>query len=300
MIKGLTYFKARYKVLGLLLFSLVTSFYSYGQETEDDEIDLLLDELFFSEDQFIDDILDLLSKRDFIYTNISYHSNTYFSGRESNIDQFNLNSQLSFYHRSGFNLSVSGVYYQEFDPNWDLTNISIGYYDNMGKKNQVQYDIGYTRYIYSDGWDTFTNSLDASIGIRNSNRSVGTELSASYLFGNDQSVQLVSGSYYRVTLARDQNYVIRFKPQLYFIVAKQTVAFLELDSQGDRVIRFNDVFGLLNTQLNLPISLSTRSWDLELGYNINFPSKVEGESNLNTTGFFSGSIGYLFDFKSHR
>ena len=60
-------------------------------------------------------------------------------------------------------------------------------------------------------------------------------------------------------------------------------------------IFYNDIFDLLNTQINLPLTLATKSWDFELGYNINFPSPVETESNLKTTSFFSLSIVYLID-----
>ena len=46
------------KVIGLLLFIAATSLFTYAQVPRtDDEIDALLDELFFSEDQLLDDIL---------------------------------------------------------------------------------------------------------------------------------------------------------------------------------------------------------------------------------------------------
>jgi hypothetical protein len=59
-------------------------------------------------------------------------------------------------------------------------------------------------------------------------------------------------------------------------------------------VNFN-VFDLLNTQVSIPLSLSTDSWDFELGYHFNFPNSVLKESNIPTSSFFSLSVGYLFD-----
>jgi len=59
-----------------------------------------------------------------------------------------------------------------------------------------------------------------------------------------------------------------------------------------------NVYNLLNTQISIPISLSAESWDFEFGYNLNLPNAVLKLKKLKTTGFFSLSVGYLFDL--HR
>jgi hypothetical protein len=282
----------------LLLFTVATSANLYAQEPEEDEIDLLLDELFFNDQQFIDDILNSFNTYNFIYSNVSFNSNTFFSGRDSGIDQFNLVPQISYYSSSGFNVSISGIFYETFEPNWDYTNVSVGYFNTIGKNKQFNYNAGYTRYFYADGWDTFTNSLDLSVGLRNKKRNLGTKLGVSYLFGTDQSFQISSRSYAYFTIVKQKKSVIKFRPKLNFLIAQQTIALEQLLNQGDQTITefvYNDIFDLLNTQINLPLTLSTKSWDFELGYNINFPSAVESESDLKTTSFFNFSIGYLID-----
>ncbi|MBT8306034.1 MAG: hypothetical protein KJN85_03780, partial [Maribacter sp.] len=287
-------FNKRSTAVWLLLFIVATSINIYGQDPEEDEIDVLLDELFFNEQQFIDDILESFNTYNFLYTNLSFNSNTFFSGRESGIDQFNIVPQLSYYSSSGFNLSVSGLFYETFTPNWDFTNVYVGYYHVIGKKKLFHYNVGYTRYFYSDGWDTFTNSLDLSIGLRNKKKTIGTKIGASYLFGTDQSFQIASRTYANAIITRNKDFVLKFRPQLGFLIAQQTIALEQLNTQGNQTTTeyiYNDIFDLLNTQLNLPIVLATKSWDIELGYNINIPSPVETESNLNNTGFINLSIG---------
>jgi hypothetical protein len=290
--------KTAIKVLGLLLFTMATSFCSYAQEQKDDEIDGLLDELFFNDQQFLDELIESDFSYSFLYTAVSYNSNTFFSGRDSGTDQFNMVPQVSYYHSSGFNASISGIYYEDFAPSWDFTSVSAGYFNTLDKNKSITYNLGYTKYFYSDGYDDFTNSLDVSLGIRNKKRTLGTNISASYLFGTEESYQLVSSSFVNFTLKRTQDYALRLRPKLNFIIAKQNITTEEIVRVADKNIlrSFNfNVFDLLNTQINIPLSLSLKSWDFEFGYNVNLPNALVYESNLKTTSYFNLSVGYLFD-----
>lgn len=295
--KSFSLFQKHFLAFWLLLLTVATSANLYAQEPKEDEIDLLLDELFFNDQQFIDDILDSFNTYNYIYTNVSFYSNTFFSGRDSGIDQYSLVPQISYYNSSGFNASISGIYYETFTPSWDFTNVYVGYYNTIGKKKLIHYSAGYTRYFYATDWDTFTNSIDLSLGIRNKKGTLGTKLGASYLFGTDQSFQIASLSYANLTIVRDTHFILKFRPQLIFLAAQQTTALEQLNMQGDIEYIYNDIFAFLNTQLNIPLRLSTKSWDFELGYNFNFPSPVETEPSLNNTSFFNISIGYLIDLK---
>ena len=287
-------------MIGLLLFLAATTFSSYAQEPRtEEEINMLLDELYFSEEQLIDDILASLSQKHFIYSSFTLNSNTYFSGRESGIDQFNFFPQVSYFHPSGFNLSLSGLYYENFEPNWDFTSLSLGYFTAIDKKELLSLNSGYTRYFFSDGSDVFTNSIDLSLGLRNKTNTLGTTLYASYLFGSEQALQLILSPYGRITLLNKKTYSLRFRPQLNFIIAQQTIALEELNSQTQELQFTNyDVFELLNTQLNLPLSLVSKSWNIDVAYNINFPRAVASETDLSTTGFFSLSLGYLINMNN--
>lgn len=287
-------------MIGLLLFLAATTFSSYAQEPRtEEEINMLLDELYFSEEQLIDDILASLSQKHFIYSSFTLNSNTYFSGRESGIDQFNFFPQVSYFHPSGFNLSLSGLYYENFEPNWDFTSLSLGYFTAIDNKELLSLNTGYTRYFFSDGSDVFTNSIDLSLGLRNKTNTLGTTLYASYLFGSEQALQLILSPYGRITLLNKKTYSLRFRPQLNFIIAQQTIALEELNSQTQELQFTNyDVFELLNTQLNLPLSLVSKSWNIDVAYNINFPRAVASETDLSTTGFFSLSLGYLINMNN--
>lgn len=287
----------KFRVIGLLLFIAATSCYTHAQVPRtDDEIDMLLDELFFSEDQLIDEILASLNRNEFIYTSFTFNSNTYFSGRDSGIDQYNFYPQISYYHPSGLSVSLSGLYYEKFDPTWDFTSLSVGYSHALNKKESLYFTTGYTRYFYSDGSDIFTNALDLGLGIQNKQRTLGSTLSATYLFGSDNALQLISSTYGRITFHKSKTFSIKFIPRLRFLIASQTIALEELNSQTQETEFINyDVFELLNTQLSFPISLVSKSFNLDVGYTINLPSPVATEANLDSNGFFTVSLGYLID-----
>ena len=288
-----------FTILRLLSFLIATSFCSYAQDSDSSDIDSLLDEFFFEEQQFLDEILEGDLSYQFLYSNVSYNTNTYFSGRSSGVNQFNIIPQISYYHSSGFSASISGVYYQNFDPTWDFTSISLGYFNTLDKQKNLFYNLGYTRFLYTDGSNTFNNSIDISLGVRSNKRNLGSTLSGSYLFGSDSSFQLISNSYFNFDIFRNPKFAIRFRPNLSFIVAKQVVTILRpkriFPGTGIEQISEN-IFDLLNTQMSLPITLTTKSWDFEISFTQNLPNALPNESELTNTNFFSFSVGYMFDF----
>lgn len=272
-----------------LIFTVVNNSYLYSQEFDDDFLlDSLIDDLFFNEEKFIDDILESSKKYNLLYTNLTLNSNTYFAGRSAGVDQINLLPQLSFFNSKGFYASISGILYGQFEPAWSYTNVSIGYSNSIGIMKFINYRLRYSRYFYTDGWDTLTNSIDVDIGIKNKKRTFGTNVAVSYLFGNDNTLQIVSKSFYNQTLLKKKKLSVKSRPQVIFLFAEKALVSKEL--------LIADYFSMLNTQIFIPLSLFTKSWDIEIGFCANFPIAIELETDLKPTGFFRFSVGYLFDF----
>jgi hypothetical protein len=279
------------KKMGLLLVTIAISLFSFSQNaTQKDSIDILLDNLFFSEPGILDDVL-TLKKQSFIYTSATYNTNTYFSGRDSGIDQYSFSPQVSFYHHTGISLSCYGIYYQTFSPNWDYTGISLGYNNTIGKLNLGYYYASYSRYFYNNSEGLLTNSIDFNIGIRNKKQSLGTSLATSYLFGESDAWQVISNWYGKLPLIKKKEFALKIHPQLSFIFSKQTIELSQFNSS--EVVDY-DIFGIINTQLNLPLSFTWKDLNMDIAYHLNIPTPVADESDLGTNAFFSFSIGYLF------
>ncbi|HEY9169066.1 MAG TPA: hypothetical protein VIN72_06235 [Lutibacter sp.] len=286
----------KYIVLLLLLMSLT---FTYSQEpTKEKKLDDLIDELFM-EDDIINDLMASLKNSQFLYVSTTFNSDTYFSGRDIDIDQYNITPQITYAHSNGIFASLSGIYYSEFVPKWDVTTATLGFGKNIGKKKLFKYVVSYSKYFYANDINNiYTNSLNAGLGVRNKKRTFGTQLSGSFLFGEDQSFEIASRSFLDFNLLKTKKTSLKFKPQLNITAGKQTIELARIVNQNGHLTTEytkNDVFDLINTQINLPLLYSANSFDFEAGYNINFPNAIGDESNLKNTGFFNISIGYLID-----
>jgi len=290
-------------VLLLLIFSVLTI---YGQEipekdkialsTEEDEI---IDNL-LGDDIDVDQFLESIASFQFLYFSVDYNNKTYFSGRDIGTDQFNINPQITYIHSNGFFVGVNGVYYSEFTPNWDYTSVTVGYGQSFGKTKTYKWTSSYARYFYSAGVDNpFTNAISFGLEATNKKKTLGTELSATYLFGDDTSFQVISSSYGVVNLSKTKEYQLRLRPELNIVVAQQTIQLAQTFTiRGRKFTRYiqNNDFGLINTQLQIPLQLNVGDFDFELGYIVNFPSALEGETGLEITNNINFSISYLLGF----
>lgn len=273
--------------------------FGYSQEpAKEKEIEDLIDELFM-EDEVINELTASLKNSQFLYVSATYNSDTYFSGRDIDIDQYNITPQITYAHSNGIFASLSGIYYSEFVPKWDVTTATVGFGRNIGKKKLFKYAVSYSRYFYENDIDNiYTNTLNAGLGVRNKKRTIGTQLSGSYLFGEEQSFEIASRSFVDFNLLKTKKTSLKFKPQLNIVAGKQTIELSRIYNQDGQILTEyteNDVFDLINTQISLPMQFSTNSFDFEAGYNINFPNAIGDESNLKNTGFFNFSVGYLID-----
>lgn len=282
-----------------LLMLLSGTVFTYSQQlTKEKEINDIIDEIFL-EDEVINELSASLKNYQFLYISTTYNSDTYFSGRDIGVDQYNITPQITFANSNGIFASLSGIYYSEFVPKWDVTTATVGFSRNIGKDKLFKYSISYSKYFYSNDIDNiYTNTINLGLGVRNKKRTLGTQLSGSYLFGEEQSFEMASRSFVNFNLLKTNKTSLNFKPQLNIIAGKQTIELARIVNQnGQLTTQYteNDVFDLINTQINLPLLYSTNSFDFEAGYNINFPNAIGDEYNLKNTGFFSFSIGYLID-----
>ena len=117
------------------------------------------------------------------------------------------------------------------------------------------------------------------------------------MFGNGGSIQFVSTSYGEIKLFEKGKNQLKLRPELRVTVGQQTIQLARTFRFRGRLITVyeeNDDFGLVNTQLYIPLQYSFNNFDIEFGYVFNIPSELEGETNLPNTSTFAISISYLF------
>jgi len=313
-----------WKLINLTFFILIfPSIYSQ-QKTEAEEIDSLIEELFFSKQ----DIGELLNenKISLIYSSINYNSNTFYSGRSIGLNQFNLSPQISYLNSNGLIIGLSGVYLNQLEPAWDLTTISIGYSKWINKKNTISLNTSFSNYFYSyDKNDIYSRSVSLGMSYQSFNDNFFLNTSAGFFFDGSNLFQLVSNLYYSFNLIKKREKIkeqkrskvwkvningkkklrrilsdrltLYFNPMFSFYFNSETIDtkfspsfFIDQNSSASQ-----NYFGLVNTQIKLPVELNLNNIDLELSYYINIPMPIGDENNLPNTSFFGISIGYLFD-----
>jgi len=283
----------------LFIFSFLFSLLLFAQETKKNNVDEFLDAILLQEDKVIDELLAAINNFEFLYLNVNYNSNTYFSGRDIDYDQYNVTPQITYANSKGFYAGIAGNYYSEFYPNWDATIVLLGYSKYILKSKLFKYNVSYSKYFYANELDNiYSNTVNLGFNAINKNKNNGTYLTGSYFFGEKQSFQISSRTFVSLDLFKSKNLKIKFRPQLNIIAGKQTIELARTITIGNitntEYIE-NNVFDLINTQVNLPIQLTYKSFDVELGYNHNFPNPIGAENSLKTTGFYNVSLGYLFD-----
>jgi len=282
------------------LFFCITIAFSQEPPTKEIAIDEYIDELLL-EEQSIDELLASLINFQFLYFSVNYNTDTYFSGRDIDIDQYNVSPQITYMHSKGFYASLSGIFYSEFEPKWDVTTATIGYGKSFGKDKIWRYYTSLSGYLYSenniDG--LYNGNINIGFGVQNKKRSVGTVISGSYYIGSGDTYQIVSRTYANLKLLKTKKHHLKIRPQLNVFIGKQIVDVLTSTSlQNENLEELyiqNNIFGLINTQINFPIQYNINSFDFELGYNLNFPSEIGDETNLKNTSFFNISISYLLN-----
>ena len=277
-----------------------------GQTDEEleDEINAILDELILDENNILEYISEL-NKYHIVFLSLNYDNKTYFLGRDLNIDQFTFSPQVLYQHHSGLYIGASGAVYSEFDPQWDFTTATIGYSKNFGKNSNFNFDVSYSRYIFSNTEARdFENSLDASFIIETKNSLIGATAGVNYFFGEEQGIQNNFDVHSTLNLFKlAKKHQIAFNPRVSFILGNESIDTSRFDDLPidipfiDRVANEFETYALRNTQLSLPLNLEINDFEIEMGYNFNFPNALIFERNLENTSYFNFGLSYILSFR---
>ncbi len=289
------------RIVLLTLFTLFISSNLFAQE--DKEVDGIIEELLFSDSETLLDYIEQLNKYQVIYTSVGFNNKTYFLGRDLGLNQNSLTAQLFYEHSNGIFFGISGALYSEFDPKWDFTTLTGGYGNHFGKHKNFSYQLSYNRYIFSDtNSSDFENSLDGNLSAETKDSSFGVSADIAYFFGKKQGFQNSFDVYGEIDLFKlSDKATVTFNPLLTFQFGSENIDTSRIDDLGidtpflDRVVASFEKYDLRNIQLQLPLTLDVNNFQIEAGYNFNFPNALEFERNLGNSSFFNIRLSYLID-----
>lgn len=279
----------------------------YSQEREMENIDVILDSLLFGgEDDLFSLLLDNNRNYHFLFARINYDSKTTWAGREVGEDQYNLSGQVYYFNSMGFHVGLAGSWYSQTDPGYNTTVLSAGYSNGPDNAKWLRYRAAYNRYFYAkdtSGYEpSFNSSLNAGVTLKL--RNSGTRFDYSAFIGSEWGHQLSWDLYTNVTLLKfTKGGRIETDPSVSFFFGTEAVGEEQYLILRERfpgmpsTYSYDDRFGLLNTQLSLPISLSIGNFDIEIGYNYNFTRSLDDEYSYSDSGYLNLSVGYIIMIK---
>ena len=282
---------------------------------------LLLDELDSDSSALFNLIEDLINE-DYLKSQFTiragYTSNITNAGRNFGISQYGLNAGLAFYHKSGLYADVAGFYNSDQEPKYNATILALGYMGLIGKR--WNYFVSYDRFIYNESNQEdiivdypLKNSLNASINYNIKDFTMGADYS--FMFGQELShrLRLNLGYSYLSKKVWIFDY-ISINPNLSMLAGNQNITsivfnqeiardnsielmrrigrrrYLDLYQNNRNLLIFllseeqtNNVFGIMNYSLFVPVTFRVKQFSLMLNYSLNFPVALPGEEGLDTS-----------------
>ncbi len=280
----------------------------------------------------IDSLLNMEELGSQLAINVGYISRITSSGRDLDVNQFGFNVGASYYHKSGFFSSISGFWYSDFDPKYNLTALSVGYIGFIGSKFAY---IGSYDHSFFHGEDNpgFTNTLNASAIF--DFKFIEPNLDYNFYFGSETAHRINPGITFDI---KKQHWLIfesiSFRPSFSLIFGNSTIVnnkfrttddevfnqfleerprlktFLESDPTDEELERFlqffpraarfletenKNVFGLMNYGFTAPIALNMGDISFIISYTYNIPVELPGELfELSPNDYISLSLSYKF------
>ncbi len=237
----------------------------------------------------------LLGRADYhlVYVKAGYESNSYFSGRDVGLDQYNVALQAA-YHFKGFTATAAGIIYPDLVPRWNISFLSAGY--RLPLSLPLDIDLAYDRYIFHTPVDSLKGSFPNGFRLGLSHQKPAWGLIAGYtlLAGEGFFSQANVGGHLMLTLFRwGRSGALRFQPRVDLLFGNEMVA-LALVPGGDPTPDYTYAFGLLNTTFTVPLNFYWGDLDVALAWQLNLPRSLDAEAVYTPTHLISFSLGYAF------
>lgn len=263
-----------------------------------------------------DDSLDLAMKHpgpvSELKISIGYTSNVLSAGRDFEVPQYGIFPSVRYYHKSGFTAGISGSWLEKADPQYSITNLSAGYTAMLNDTWML--DLTYTHSIYNpDSNALLTNSIAGSVLY--SIKWFNAGIDYSYLFGSDESghqLGLSTGGFFHKN-TKGIISGISIAPAITGVMGTSNMTVYNLPLRqyklgtGETWQRLlertrnrrnntegtENAFGWLNTELSLPVSISTGRFSLLVSCTYSIPRQFEGETEKpEAKGFFSSVLTF--------
>ncbi len=288
------------KRIFLLFLFLLSVLFIKAQEEE--KVDSVLNDLFFDEVDLYE-LFDGNTNFHFLYFVTSFNSATYYAGRQVGTNEPNMSGQMYYFISNGLYFGASGVQYSHLDPGFRSVVVSAGYTNSLKKLKYVRYRLSYDRFVYVNMGTDFepTYTADINGGVTLQYKIIGTRFDYTLLMGKEWGNLMSLDFYGKIKLFSLGKYDrIQLEPEFSLFYGTDVVEYdLNAHLIDDPFYEPNYIqkeeFGLLNSQISLPLSIAYRNFDLEVSYSYQFPKSLDPAYYYDKSGFWSVSLAYIID-----
>jgi len=254
----------------------------------------------------------------------SYSSKVLYTGRDYDIDQYGIMSGISYFHKSGIFVDISGSYYSQITPGYNSTNLALGYSGYL--KSKLNYALSYEHYFFntvdeaSSVNSNLNNALKASTSIRLSVFTLG--VNGTVYFGSSHPSYRLAPQFTLHPKIKTKGLLSKFsiRPTVHFPITDENIyntnfryftarriinrigkrRFYLLYNRPDSRLydrlhndTVQNVFTLSNVSITLPLRFNHKKWSCAATYNLNFPIALPGEIlDYAMTDYFGLSASY--------
>jgi len=292
--------------LTLIFLAILASFKVGAQTTT---LDSLIDYIMIGDEGALR-LLEEQNEYHFIYATAAYSPKTFYAGREIGTNLANASASIFYFTPKGFFLGVSGAGYDQLDPTYSMTSLSAGYSARLKKSDHVRVRASLGHNIFAKTTDNQRPKAMETLGVGSTlyNKKLGARLDYSLLAapGEGLTHQISADFYSKLTIARfGKSNKLSLMPEISFFISSEWVEYIERSPFPSRfpttpVLISEEQFGLLNTQLVVPLLFSAKSFEIEASYTYHMPRSLDPLYYYDKASQWNISVGYLFGFDKKK
>ena len=240
------------------------------------------------------------------YSN-SYNSHLNFEGRDVFVPQYGINNTLTYQNKNGFRASLGADYWNEFSPRGIAQNtLGIGY--EFAATNRLTGSFDYEHWFLNHPNDTIRNALTNYLSTewQADFDFIAPHASAAYIFGTEHALYFEFGIKglleFDDIFRENQSDKISFAPDITLVTGTDvqfttinTVFKTRRKTTATSKTNSNEIYGLLNTELTLPVTYAQPRWSVTAAYHYAIPHSL-GASDIVSPSFGYFVVGFNWHF----
>ncbi|MBC8110581.1 MAG: hypothetical protein H7Y04_05925 [Verrucomicrobia bacterium] len=158
-----------------------------------------------------------------------YSSKTLTAGRDFGVQQYALSPSLTYFHKSGLALGVTGNWYSESDPKYSMTDLSISYTNAFGFAQSWLYSISYDRFLFNPDSEGLLKNV-AGLYTNYDFGFFNIGLSYSLLFSGEETAHRINPAIAGYFVIKEAGFIdkITFAPSISATIATSNIPFSRL------------------------------------------------------------------------